>query len=36
MSFRLQRSIKIAKGIRLNVSKSGLGVSVGPRGRKFL
>ena len=35
MSFRLQRSIKIAKGIRLNVSKSGLGVSVGPRGAKL-
>jgi cytochrome c556 len=32
VGFRLQRSIKIAKGVRLNVSKSGLGVSVGPRG----
>jgi hypothetical protein len=32
MGFRLQRSIRIAKGVRLNVSKSGLGVSVGPRG----
>lgn len=35
MSFRLQKSIKIAKGVRLNVSKSGLGVSVGPRGAKI-
>jgi hypothetical protein len=29
MVFRLQRSIRIAKGVRLNISKSGLGVSVG-------
>ncbi|NQU80369.1 MAG: DUF4236 domain-containing protein [Bacteroidetes bacterium] len=35
MSSRFQRSIKIAKGVRLNVSKSGLGVSVGPRGAKL-
>ncbi len=32
MGFRLQRSLKIAKGVRLNVSKSGLGISVGPKG----
>ncbi len=35
MGFRLQRSIRIAKGVRLNISKSGLGVSVGPRGAKL-
>ena len=35
MSFRFQRSVKIAKGVRLNISKSGLGVSVGPRGAKI-
>ncbi|WP_319372205.1 DUF4236 domain-containing protein [uncultured Ilyobacter sp.] len=35
MGFRFQRSIKIAKGVRLNLSKSGLGVSVGPRGAKI-
>lgn len=32
MSIRFGRSIKIAKGLRVNVSKSGLGLSVGPRG----
>jgi Protein of unknown function (DUF4236) len=35
MGFRLQRSIKIAPGIRVNLSKSGLGWSVGPRGFKI-
>ncbi|WP_320127767.1 DUF4236 domain-containing protein [uncultured Sphaerochaeta sp.] len=35
MGYRFHRSIKIAKGIRLNVSKSGLGLSVGPRGAKL-
>lgn len=35
MSFRFQRSIRIVKGVRLNISKSGLGVSVGPRGAKL-
>lgn len=32
MGFRFQRRIKIAPGIRLNVSKSGLGLSAGIRG----
>jgi len=32
MSIRFGKSIRIAKGLRLNVSKSGLGLSVGPRG----
>lgn len=32
MSLRFRKSIKIAKGLRLNVSKSGLGLSVGARG----
>ncbi len=35
MGFRFQRSLRIAKGLRLNVSKSGLGVSLGPRGAKI-
>ena len=35
MGVRFHRSLKIAPGIRLNVSKSGLGVSVGPRGAKL-
>ncbi|AYO30643.1 DUF4236 domain-containing protein [Biomaibacter acetigenes] len=32
MGWRLRKSIKIAKGVRLNVSKSGLGLSVGGKG----
>lgn len=32
MGFRFRRSIKIAPGIRLNVSKSGLSASIGRRG----
>lgn len=32
MGLRFRRSIKIAPGIRLNASRSGLGLSVGPRG----
>lgn len=32
MGFRFRRSIKIAPGIRLNVSKSGVSASVGTRG----
>lgn len=35
MGFRFQRSVRIVKGVRLNISKSGLGVSVGPRGAKL-
>ncbi|MGH4036573.1 MAG: DUF4236 domain-containing protein [Sphaerochaeta sp.] len=34
MGVRFHRSIKIANGVRLNISKSGLGVSLGPRGAK--
>ena len=29
---RFQKSIRIAPGIRINLSKSGVGVSVGPKG----
>jgi hypothetical protein len=32
MGFRFRRSIKIAPGIRLNVSKSGVSASIGRRG----
>ena len=32
MGFRFQRRIKLAPGVRLNLSKSGLGLSAGPRG----
>ena len=32
MAFRFQRRIKIAPGLRLNISKSGVSVSAGPRG----
>lgn len=32
MAFRFQRRIRIAPGVRINLSKSGLGLSVGPRG----
>ncbi|WP_404417280.1 DUF4236 domain-containing protein [Vreelandella aquamarina] len=32
MAFRFQRRIKLAPGVRLNLSKRGLGLSVGPRG----
>ncbi|MDC7243063.1 MAG: DUF4236 domain-containing protein, partial [Sphaerochaetaceae bacterium] len=35
MSIRMHRSIKIAKGVRLNLSKSGIGASIGPRGAKI-
>jgi broad specificity phosphatase PhoE len=31
---RFQKSIRIAPGIRINLSKSGVGVSVGPKGLK--
>jgi hypothetical protein len=34
MGFRWQRRIKIAPGLRLNVSKSGLGLSVDTRGAR--
>ncbi len=32
MGFRFQRRLRIAPGLRVNVSKSGLGLSLGPRG----
>jgi hypothetical protein len=32
MSFRFQRRIRLAPGLHLNVSKSGVGFSAGPRG----
>jgi hypothetical protein len=32
MGFRFRRSIKIAPGIRLNVSKSGISATIGTRG----
>lgn len=34
MSLRFRRSVRIAKGVRLNFSKSGVGISAGPRGMK--
>lgn len=35
MSLRFRRTIKIAPGVRLNLSKSGVGVSVGVRGARL-
>jgi len=35
MGIRFHRSVKIAKGVRLNLSKSGPGVSFGPKGSKI-
>ncbi|MBN1217505.1 MAG: DUF4236 domain-containing protein [Anaerolineae bacterium] len=35
MGFRLQRSIRLGKFIRLNISKSGVGVSAGVRGLRI-
>ncbi len=35
MGFRLRKSFKIAPGVRLNVSKSGIGASVGTRGVRY-
>ena len=32
MGFRMRKSIKVAPGVRLSVSKSGVGASVGGRG----
>ncbi|MCL6613235.1 MAG: DUF4236 domain-containing protein [Firmicutes bacterium] len=32
MSFRFRKSIRLAKGVRLNLSKGGLGLSLGGRG----
>jgi hypothetical protein len=35
MGFRARKSFSIAKGVRLNVSKSGVGISAGPRGMRY-
>ena len=35
MGFRMRKSIKVAPGVRLNVSKSGVGASVGGRGSRY-
>lgn len=35
MAFRFRRSMKIAPGVRLNISKKGGSVSIGPRGAKL-
>jgi hypothetical protein len=35
MGFRYQRRIKICKGVNINLSKSGVGLSVGPKGAKI-
>jgi uncharacterized protein DUF4236 len=34
MGLRMRKSFKIAKGVRLNVSKSGIGVSAGVKGAR--
>src|SRR5215211_2370207 len=35
MGFRMRKSMKIAPGVRLSVSKSGVGASVGGRGGRY-
>src|SRR5215212_5481497 len=35
MGFRMRKSIKVAPGVRLSVSKSGVGASVGGRGARY-
>jgi tetratricopeptide (TPR) repeat protein len=35
MGFRMRKSIKLAPGVRLNVSKSGVGASAGGRGGRY-
>lgn len=35
MGFRMRKSIKVAPGVRLNVSKSGVGASVGGKGGRY-
>ena len=35
MGFRMRKSMKIAPGVRLNVSKSGVGASVGGKGARY-
>jgi tetratricopeptide (TPR) repeat protein len=35
MAFRMRKSIKVAPGVRLNVSKTGVGASVGGKGARY-
>jgi hypothetical protein len=35
MGFRFHRSIKLFSGLRVNISKKGVGLSLGPRGAKL-
>ena len=35
MGFRMRKSIKVAPGVRLSVSKTGVGASVGGRGGRY-
>jgi len=35
MGFRLYKSVKLGKGVRLNLSKTGVGVSAGVRGARY-
>ena len=35
MGFRMRKSFKVAPGVRLNVSKSGFGASVGGKGGRY-
>lgn len=35
MGFRMRKSFKVAPGVRVNVSKSGVGASVGTRGARY-
>ncbi len=35
MGFRMRKSFRVAKGVRINVSKSGIGTSVGAKGVRY-
>jgi len=35
MGFRLRRTLKLAPGVHINLSKSGPSLSIGPRGAKY-
>ena len=35
MGFRMRKSIKVAPGVRVNVSKRGVGASVGGKGGRY-
>jgi len=35
MSIRFRKSIKVAPGVRMSVSKTGVGASVGTRGARY-